>query len=226
MARFARIIAPGFPHHVTQRGNRRQPVFFWKSQTRSEGSKEQLSHVSPEFPTEMLKSTMRNKILRYTLVYLGITMFVSASYLGRHSAAGGVMKEREDGQRKRFLNSHTNYESKSIQNKFTELHNQWQEYIRRPEVKISSRSQDYINCKPYKDIVALGHSALPYLIQKIKEGKNNSWNEGQFFLWYAAREISGVNLVKNDEKILNEQEVAERYLNWWGIRNSGDREKL
>ena len=28
MARFARIIAPGFPHHVTQRGNRRQPVFF------------------------------------------------------------------------------------------------------------------------------------------------------------------------------------------------------
>ena len=28
MARFARVIAPGFPHHVTQRGNRRQPTFF------------------------------------------------------------------------------------------------------------------------------------------------------------------------------------------------------
>jgi putative transposase len=28
MARIARVIAPGFPHHVTQRGNRRQQVFF------------------------------------------------------------------------------------------------------------------------------------------------------------------------------------------------------
>jgi REP element-mobilizing transposase RayT len=28
MARFARIVLPGVAHHVTQRGNRRQPVFF------------------------------------------------------------------------------------------------------------------------------------------------------------------------------------------------------
>ena len=28
MARIARVIAPGLPHHVTQRGNRRQPTFF------------------------------------------------------------------------------------------------------------------------------------------------------------------------------------------------------
>jgi putative transposase len=28
MARIARVIAPGFPHHVTQRGNRRQDTFF------------------------------------------------------------------------------------------------------------------------------------------------------------------------------------------------------
>jgi len=28
MARLARIIIPGAPHHVTQRGNRRQPIFF------------------------------------------------------------------------------------------------------------------------------------------------------------------------------------------------------
>jgi putative transposase len=28
MARLARIVIPGIPHHVTQRGNRRQPVFF------------------------------------------------------------------------------------------------------------------------------------------------------------------------------------------------------
>ena len=28
MARLARVVAPGLPHHVTQRGNRRQKTFF------------------------------------------------------------------------------------------------------------------------------------------------------------------------------------------------------
>jgi putative transposase len=28
MARLARVIAPGLPHHVTQRGHRREPIFF------------------------------------------------------------------------------------------------------------------------------------------------------------------------------------------------------
>lgn len=27
-ARFARVVVPGRPHHVTQRGNRREPIFF------------------------------------------------------------------------------------------------------------------------------------------------------------------------------------------------------
>jgi hypothetical protein len=28
MARIARFVVPGLPHHVTQRGNRRETVFF------------------------------------------------------------------------------------------------------------------------------------------------------------------------------------------------------
>ncbi|MCF6282618.1 MAG: transposase, partial [Candidatus Polarisedimenticolaceae bacterium] len=28
MARLARVVLPGYPHHITQRGNRRQEVFF------------------------------------------------------------------------------------------------------------------------------------------------------------------------------------------------------
>ena len=28
MTRLARIVIPGLPHHVTQRGNRREQVFF------------------------------------------------------------------------------------------------------------------------------------------------------------------------------------------------------
>ena len=28
MARLARVVVPGMPHHITQRGNRRQQTFF------------------------------------------------------------------------------------------------------------------------------------------------------------------------------------------------------
>ena len=28
MARMARVVVPGYPHHVTQRGNHRQKTFF------------------------------------------------------------------------------------------------------------------------------------------------------------------------------------------------------
>jgi putative transposase len=31
MARIGRIVVPGFPHHVTQRGNRRRQIFFEQS---------------------------------------------------------------------------------------------------------------------------------------------------------------------------------------------------
>ncbi len=31
MARLARVVAPGIPHHITQRGNRRQSTFFHES---------------------------------------------------------------------------------------------------------------------------------------------------------------------------------------------------
>ena len=31
MARIERVVVPGFPHHIPQRGNRRQEVFFRSS---------------------------------------------------------------------------------------------------------------------------------------------------------------------------------------------------
>ena len=35
MARLARIVIPGIPHHVTQRGNRRETIFFEESDYRA-----------------------------------------------------------------------------------------------------------------------------------------------------------------------------------------------
>ncbi|MDT8442731.1 MAG: hypothetical protein RQ722_00425 [Desulfuromonadales bacterium] len=34
MARLARVVAPGYPHHITQRGNSRQQTFFQDSDYR------------------------------------------------------------------------------------------------------------------------------------------------------------------------------------------------
>ena len=35
MARLARVVIPGMPHHITQRGNRRQPTFFCEEDYRA-----------------------------------------------------------------------------------------------------------------------------------------------------------------------------------------------
>jgi len=63
MARLARVVVPGHPHHVTQRGNRRQPTFFSdddcrahaalladrnRDRSRRKTARGELSDVSPE----------------------------------------------------------------------------------------------------------------------------------------------------------------------------------
>ena len=35
MARLARVVVPDCPHHITQRGNRRQPTFFCEDDYRA-----------------------------------------------------------------------------------------------------------------------------------------------------------------------------------------------
>ena len=44
MARLARIVIPHLPHHVTQRGNRRQQVFFGDDDYRAYLSLNSVSH--------------------------------------------------------------------------------------------------------------------------------------------------------------------------------------
>jgi len=77
MARIARAVAPGIPHHITQRGNRRQQTFFkepegqrWsepfikkmeffldrKLKPQKPGPpKRKISKVSPEFPLYVIE---------------------------------------------------------------------------------------------------------------------------------------------------------------------------
>jgi hypothetical protein len=46
MARMARVVAPGLPHHITQRGNRRQATFFGTSSSIPSGWASRGSHGS------------------------------------------------------------------------------------------------------------------------------------------------------------------------------------
>lgn len=149
---------------------------------------------------------MGNRITKFTIaMFLGVIIMCVMS----DKTEGGVMdKNNHQEENPQYVNFEL------IQEKFEDLYNQWQNYMKEPKVKISSRSQDYISCAPYRDIINLGRPVLPFLIQKMHRGKVSAWNEGQFLLWYAVREISGVNLIKDDE-VISEQEIAERYINWY-----------
>ena len=61
MARIARIVIPGFPHHVVQRGNRRQKTFFCKEDY--EEYLNLLHNYAKKFNTEILEySLMPNHV--------------------------------------------------------------------------------------------------------------------------------------------------------------------
>lgn len=100
------------------------------------------------------------------------------------------------------------------QEKFQAHYALWQAYISRPEVQLSSKSSAYTDCSTYRAIVGLGPKALPYIVEKMREGQATGWKESQFFLWHAAKKLSGKDL--SDGKLgVSEQEMARRYVAWW-----------
>ena len=56
MARLARVVVPGVPHHVTQRGNRRQPVFF-----RDDDYRDYLALLVEHSPRRMASSVLSSR---------------------------------------------------------------------------------------------------------------------------------------------------------------------
>jgi hypothetical protein len=106
---------------------------------------------------------------------------------------------------------------------FIKLYNQWQIFLSNPSPKlsVSSRSEDFIDCEPYRKIIALGKPVILFLIEKMEEGRLSGWRGGQFLLWHAVRDISGVDLSKKaeDKGFISENEITERYINWWKQRN-------
>jgi hypothetical protein len=105
--------------------------------------------------------------------------------------------------------------------RFDKLYLEWQEYMSQFEVRLSSLSSDYINCRPYNEIMQMGESALPLIFEKMEEGTLTDWKERQYYLWYAVRSITGVDL-KEKGMLLGETEIAKKYILWWK-ENQGTR---
>jgi len=106
---------------------------------------------------------------------------------------------------------------KMTEDRFDTLYRRWQAHINAPRVQLSSNPSDYVECKPFRDLAALGQAALPRLIGTMAEGNSTGWKESQFFLWYAIKDISGIDLSRGGE-ISGQQEIALLYLDWWETR--------
>ena len=99
-------------------------------------------------------------------------------------------------------------------NRFDETYSRWQVYIKTPAVQMNSNPKAYVECEPFRAIIALGPDALGLLAGKIKAGAASGWGESEFFLWHAMRAISGVDL-SGAKPYDGEQEMALRYADWW-----------
>jgi len=101
-------------------------------------------------------------------------------------------------------------ENIGIKEKFDALFAEWEKVIQDPKIQLSSRPQDYINNKPYREIVKLGKDVLPFIIEKLEEGV--------FFLNQAVVEISGIrieDIIGKERRFPSEQEKAALLINWW-----------
>ena len=85
--------------------------------------------------------------------------------------------------------------SKKIKEQFDALYAEGEKAIQDPKIQFSSRPQDYIDNKPYREIVKLGKDILPFILEKIEQGL--------FFMNQAALEVAGIRL---DKIILEEKE--------------------
>lgn len=101
-----------------------------------------------------------------------------------------------------------------IKEQFKKLYQEWDDLIHNTELELSSRTEDFIETKPYQQIIQLGKKALPLVMTKIEDG--------QFLFNHAALKIAGIKLqdITDLEKIEYEQDASEAILKWWHSHNT------
>jgi len=103
-------------------------------------------------------------------------------------------------------------------NESTSIKDMFETYLReladsienRPELRFSSMMSDFVNTEPYRKIINLGKPALPYIMEKLREGA--------FLLNPTIIEITGLHLsdiVPDPAEFYSEQEISRFLLEWW-----------
>jgi hypothetical protein len=104
--------------------------------------------------------------------------------------------------------------------RFEDAYLRWIHYCNSPEVMEHSSNAAYCDNDPFRDMVALGEAAIPYIIGKLKSDE-----ESHFLVWaleqiapgtFGAREIE---LAKSRYgEPLGNQGRARMWIEWWEQR--------
>ena len=100
------------------------------------------------------------------------------------------------------------------QKTFNDLFEQWAEHLETdPSFGIRSDLEAFIDNEAYRAIVSLGKPALPFLVEKLREG--------YFQFNTAVSDISGITpkqVTPEGIDFYSEQELAGYYVAWWDAR--------
>ncbi|MBN1803650.1 MAG: hypothetical protein JW837_00225 [Sedimentisphaerales bacterium] len=109
-------------------------------------------------------------------------------------------KDYENG--KRFYESNTILvKQNDIAIVFEDNYKKWKDFCKSPTVMVSSEISTRLNSPYYRNIVEIGPSAIPYIVQKSKEDPDFNW------LGWAWAEITRITPTKNKH--------WESIENWW-----------
>jgi hypothetical protein len=106
-----------------------------------------------------------------------------------------------------------NTENSEAKKKFETLFAAWVKVTEDPNVRASSDPRDYADNEPFRDIVAMGRKALPFLMEKLEQGV--------FLLNQAVLDITGIKMDQEftkGKKFISEQEKSMLLLDWWKLQ--------
>lgn len=114
----------------------------------------------------------------------------------------------------------TRQANRELQAKFAQLLRRWDKHLKSPQVRLSARPHEHLNCEAYRAIVRLGKDALPLIIEEMRRGNN--------LLFFAVNDITGLTVndvqkelqakgILPDESIRN---ITTLYLLWWDMKAS------
>ncbi|MCC6368245.1 MAG: hypothetical protein IT165_32365 [Bryobacterales bacterium] len=104
--------------------------------------------------------------------------------------------------------------------RFEEAYGRWLEYCKRPEIMEASTNSAYCDNDPFREMVALGEAAIPYIIGRLKSDE-----EAHFLVWALEEIAPGTFRAEDVERArarygdpLGNQGRARMWIEWWEQR--------